>query len=137
VHAPGATHTSALPNAKRAHVASSVYDLDQSLDGHTFKKELKRAGEGPPEFRELRAHVQRQRFARGNWSGVGLACDIAGYLSIVAKHGVGSFSALVMLTKGQPWMPTRDADPSYCGPASPEHEPVPPACRLTSGQSPG
>jgi hypothetical protein len=29
-------------------------------------------------------------------------------LSTTAKHGLGAFDALVMLTKGQPWMPPPD-----------------------------
>ena len=32
-------------------------------------------------------------------------CAIRSYLSTTAKHGVGSFNALVMLTEGRPWMP--------------------------------
>ena len=32
-------------------------------------------------------------------------CAIRSYLSTAAKHGLGVFDALVMLTKGQPWMP--------------------------------
>jgi transposase len=33
-------------------------------------------------------------------------CAIRSYLSTAAKHGLGFFDALVMLTAGQPWMPT-------------------------------
>ena len=32
-------------------------------------------------------------------------CAIRSYLSSAAKHGLGFFDALVMLTKGEPWMP--------------------------------
>ncbi len=32
-------------------------------------------------------------------------CAIRSYLSTATKHGLGVFDALVMLTKGQPWMP--------------------------------
>jgi len=32
-------------------------------------------------------------------------CAIRSYLSTAAKHGMSFFSALVMLTEGQPWMP--------------------------------
>jgi transposase len=32
-------------------------------------------------------------------------CAIRSYLSTAAKHGTGFFEALVMLTKGEPWMP--------------------------------
>ena len=32
-------------------------------------------------------------------------CAIRSYLSTAAKHGLGLFDALVMLTEGEPWMP--------------------------------
>ena len=32
-------------------------------------------------------------------------CAIRSYLSTSAKHGMGFFEALVMLTEGNPWMP--------------------------------
>ena len=32
-------------------------------------------------------------------------CTIRSYLSTAAKHGTSFFDALVMLTKGKPWMP--------------------------------
>jgi transposase len=32
-------------------------------------------------------------------------CAIRSYLSTAAKHGMSFFSALVMLTEVQPWMP--------------------------------
>jgi transposase len=35
-------------------------------------------------------------------------CAIRSYLSTAAKHGIGSFDALIMLTKGKPWMPAAD-----------------------------
>jgi transposase len=33
-------------------------------------------------------------------------CAIRSYLSTAAKHDLHFFAALVMLTEGQPWMPT-------------------------------
>jgi transposase len=33
-------------------------------------------------------------------------CAIRSYLSTAAKHGISFFEALVMLTKGEPWIPT-------------------------------
>jgi len=32
-------------------------------------------------------------------------CAIRSYLSTAAKHGLGLFTALVILTEGQPWTP--------------------------------
>ena len=34
-------------------------------------------------------------------------CAIRSYLSTAAKHDLGLFDALVMLTEGEPWMPGR------------------------------
>jgi transposase len=34
-------------------------------------------------------------------------CAIRSYLSTAAKHDLGFFNALVMLTEGQPWIPPR------------------------------
>jgi transposase len=33
-------------------------------------------------------------------------CAIRSYLSTAAKHGLGSFDVLVMLTEDQPWIPS-------------------------------
>ena len=38
-------------------------------------------------------------------TGVQQFCAIRSYLSTAAKHGMGFFDALVMLTEGRPWMP--------------------------------
>ncbi len=35
-------------------------------------------------------------------------CAIRSYLSTTAEHGLGSVDALIMLTEGQPWMPSGD-----------------------------
>ncbi len=42
-------------------------------------------------------------------------CAIRSYLSTAAKHDLGFFNALVMLTEGQPWIPTPALSPSQCG----------------------
>jgi transposase len=33
-------------------------------------------------------------------------CAVRSYLSAAAKHGLSFFDALVMLTEGQPWIPS-------------------------------
>jgi hypothetical protein len=48
-----------LPGDSRARIASNLRSLDQSVTEHTWKKELKKAGDGPARFRELRASVPR------------------------------------------------------------------------------
>jgi hypothetical protein len=60
-----------LPNATRAQIADSLSDMDGWVDSHAWKKELKTAGEGPPDLRELHARVPRHPVikARGTHSG--------------------------------------------------------------------
>ena len=48
-----------LPGDSRARLASNLRSLDQSVTEHTWKKELKKAGDGPATFDELRASVPR------------------------------------------------------------------------------
>ncbi len=48
-----------LSSRARAMVIEGLRSLDDSGASHTWKKELKRAGEGPEAFRELRADVPR------------------------------------------------------------------------------
>jgi hypothetical protein len=48
-----------LPGQTRARMASDLRSLDQEVTSHTWKKELKRAGDGPERFRELRSRVPR------------------------------------------------------------------------------
>jgi hypothetical protein len=40
---------------------------------------------------------------------------IRSYLSTAAKHDLGFFNALVMLTEGQPWIPAAVLSPGQCG----------------------
>jgi transposase len=42
-------------------------------------------------------------------------CAIRSYLSTAAKHDLGFFNALVMLTEGQPWIPTAALSPGQSG----------------------
>ena len=42
-------------------------------------------------------------------------CAIRSYLSTAAKHDLGFFNALVMLTEGQPWIPTAALSPGQTG----------------------
>jgi len=51
----GALH--GLRGKTRAQVAEDLRLLDRTAHSHTWKKELKRAGEGVPQFRELRARI--------------------------------------------------------------------------------
>jgi len=51
----------ALPSGVRATVAGRLRSLDQEVHSHTWKKEVKKAGEGPEAFRELRARVPHHK----------------------------------------------------------------------------
>jgi transposase len=42
-------------------------------------------------------------------------CAIRSYLSTAAKHDLGFFNALVMLTEGRPWIPAAALSPGQCG----------------------
>ena len=42
-------------------------------------------------------------------------CAIRSYLSTAAKHDLGFFNALIMLTEGQPWIPAAALSPGQCG----------------------
>lgn len=64
----------------------------------------------PPRSRSLRKKSGRKPGGQDGHEGRTLTgarqfCAIRSYLSTAAKHGIGFFDALVMLTKGQPWMP--------------------------------
>jgi hypothetical protein len=49
-----------LPGGTRASIADTLRLLSQSTHTHTWKKDLKNAGQGPEAFRELRAQVPRR-----------------------------------------------------------------------------
>jgi hypothetical protein len=63
------------------------------VTGHQLVEQHAAAGTGP------RALPLAPSPARGQF------CAIRSYLSTAAKHGLGVFDGLIMLTKGQPWMP--------------------------------
>ena len=46
-----------LPPSTHAQIASDLKSLYDSAGSHTWKKELKKAGDGVPQFRELRAAI--------------------------------------------------------------------------------
>jgi hypothetical protein len=60
-----------LAKSTQFRATQALRDLDRTARGHTWKKELKRAGEGPAVFRELRARVPRHTPHPGRSSGVG------------------------------------------------------------------
>jgi hypothetical protein len=48
-----------LPGKAVAMVTEDLRSLDQTARSHTWRKDLKKAGAGPEEFRELRARTPR------------------------------------------------------------------------------
>lgn len=46
-----------LPSSTHAQIVSDLKSLDESAHSHTWKKELKKAADGVPQFRELRAAI--------------------------------------------------------------------------------
>jgi hypothetical protein len=46
-----------LAPGARARIVDDVRLLDNNVTSHHWKKELRRAGDGPPQFHQLRAHV--------------------------------------------------------------------------------
>lgn len=50
-----------LTPGTHAQIISDLRSLDQDAGGHHWKKEVRKAGDGPAAFRELRAHVPRRR----------------------------------------------------------------------------
>jgi transposase len=57
--------------------------------------------------RDIRMVKLRQKVSGclRTFTGARQFCAIRSYLSTAAKHGLGVFDSLVMLTEGQPWMP--------------------------------
>jgi hypothetical protein len=51
----------ALPSGVRATVTGHLRSLDQEAHSHTWKKEVKKAGDGPESFRALRAKVPHHK----------------------------------------------------------------------------
>jgi hypothetical protein len=49
-----------LPGGTRASIVDTLHLLSQSAHSHTWKKDVKNAGQGPEAFRELRAQVPRR-----------------------------------------------------------------------------
>ena len=50
-----------LPPGTRARIIDDLKLLDNSVASHHWKKEVRQAGDGPAQFRELRAHVPRHQ----------------------------------------------------------------------------
>jgi len=50
-----------LDPGTRAVVIDFLRELDADAGGRHWKKQVRKAGDGPPEFRELRAHVPRRQ----------------------------------------------------------------------------
>jgi transposase len=92
----------------RKHNALARRLRDRQDDYLRFTTDLRAPPDNNGSERDIRMVKLRQK-ASGclrTFTGARQFCAIRSYLSTAAKHGLGVFDALVMLTKGQPWMPT-------------------------------
>ena len=80
---------------------------DRQDDYLRFTIDLRAPPDNNGSERDIRMVKLRQKVSGclRTFTGARQFCAIRSYLSTAAKHGLGVFDALVMLTKGQPWMP--------------------------------
>lgn len=82
--------------------------LDRQDDYLRFTQDWRVPADNNGSERDIRMIKLRQKISgcQRTLAGARQFCAIRSYLSTAAKHGLGFFDALVMLTEGQPWMPT-------------------------------
>jgi transposase len=82
--------------------------LDRQDDYLRFTRDFR----APPDNNGTERHIRMAKLKQKvsgclrTMTGARQFCAIRSYLSTAAKHGLSFFDALVMLTKGEPWMPT-------------------------------
>ena len=104
----GASQTAARSGAlMRKHHALTRRLLDRQDDYLRFTSDFRAPPDNNGSERDLRMAKLRQKISGclRTLTGAGQFCAIRSYLSTTAKHGLSFFDALVMLTKGEPWMP--------------------------------
>jgi transposase len=81
--------------------------LDRQDDYLRFTRDFRAPPDNNGSERDIRMVKLRQKVSGclRTLTGARQFCAIRSYLSTAAKHGIGFFDALVMLTKGEPWMP--------------------------------
>ena len=104
----GASQTAARSGAlMKKHNALARRLRDRQDDYLRFTTDFRAPPDNNGSERDIRMVKLRQKLSGclRTLTGARQFCAIRSYLSTAAKHGLGFFDALVMLTKGQPWMP--------------------------------
>ena len=105
----GASQTAAHSGALiKKHNALARRLRDRQDDYLRFTADFRAPPDNNGSERDIRMVKLRQKVSGclRTFTGARQFCAIRSYLSTAAKHGIGVFDSLVMLTKGQPWMPT-------------------------------
>ena len=104
----GASQTAARSGAlMKKHNALARRLRDRQDDYLRFTTNFRAPPDNNGSERDIRMAKLRQKVSGclRTLTGARQFCAIRSYLSTAAKHGTGFFEALVMLTKGEPWMP--------------------------------
>jgi transposase len=105
----GVSQTAARSGAlMKKHNALARRLRDRQEDYLRFTSHLRAPPDNNGTERDIRMAKLRQKVSGclRTMTGAHQFCAIRSYLSTAAKHGLGFFDALVMLTAGEPWMPT-------------------------------
>ena len=104
----GASQTAARSGAlMRKHNALARRLIDRQDDYLRFTRDWRAPPDNNGCERDIRMTKLRQKVSGclRTLTGARQFCAIRSYLSTAAKHGLSFFDALVMLAKGEPWMP--------------------------------
>jgi transposase len=104
----GASQTAARSGAlMKKHNALARRLRDRQDDYLRFTTDFRASPDNNGSERDIRMVKLRQKVSGclRTLTGARQFCAIRSYLSTATKYGIGFFDALVMLTKGQPWMP--------------------------------
>jgi transposase len=104
----GASQTAARTGAlMKKHNALARRLLSRQDDYLRFTTDFRVSPDNNGTERDIRMTKLKQKVSGclRTTTGARQFCAIRSYLSTAAKHGLGFFDALVMLTEGQPWMP--------------------------------
>jgi transposase len=104
----GASQTAARSGPlMKKHNALARRLLDRQDDYLRFTRDFRAPPDNNGSERDIRMAKLKQKVSGclRTMTGARQFCAIRSYLSTAAKHGLSFFDALVMLTKGEPWMP--------------------------------
>jgi transposase len=104
----GASQTAARSGPlMKKHNALARRLLDRQDDYLRFTRDFRAPADNNGSERDIRMTKLRQKVSGclRTLTGARQFCAIRSYLSTAVKHGISFFEALVMLTKGEPWMP--------------------------------